>query len=150
MATTEVSTLCRLAPKVASEPRFCTHTFDHEKAGSGDTRFFLRKSLINLNNVLLRFLIRRARDGIYHFLKFMTVGVMHGISKEIAHFTCQFVHETQIDIEIKQHLYCDIRETRAHFSVNDSLSLANSLDRRTLRAGAEFSNRLAYRILQLA
>jgi len=82
---------------------------------SGDTRFFLRKSLINLNNVLLRFLIRRARDGIYYFLKFMTVGVTHGISKEIAHFTCQFVHETQIDIEIKQHLYWDIRESSEHF-----------------------------------
>ena len=81
---------------------------------SGDTRFFLRKSLINLNNVLLRFLIRRAHDGIYNELKFMTVGVTHGISKEIAHFTCQFVHETQIDIEIKQHLYCDIRESRVH------------------------------------
>ena len=52
---------------------------------------------------------------IYHFLKFMTVGVTHGISKEIAHFTCQFVHETQIDIEIKQYLYCDIRESRVHF-----------------------------------
>jgi len=36
-------------------------------------------------------------------------------------------------------------------SVNDSLSpLANSLDRRTLRTGAEFSNRFAYRILYLA
>ena len=45
----------------------------------------------------------------------MTVGVTHGISKEIAHFTCQFAHETQIDIEIKQHLYCDIRESRMHF-----------------------------------
>jgi len=32
-------------------------------------------------------------------------------------------------------------------SVNDSLSLANSLDRRTLRTGAEFSNRFAYQIL---
>ena len=35
-------------------------------------------------------------------------------------------------------------------SVNDSLSLANSLDRRTLRIGAEFSNRFIYRILQFA
>jgi len=35
-------------------------------------------------------------------------------------------------------------------SANDSLSLANSLDRRTLRTGAEFSNRFAYRILELA
>ena len=34
--------------------------------------------------------------------------------------------------------------------MNDSLSLANSLDRRTLRTGAEFSNRFAYRILSLA
>ena len=37
------------------------------------------------------------------------------VSKEIAHDTCQFVHETQIDIEIKQHLYCDIREFRVYF-----------------------------------
>jgi len=29
----------------------------------------------------------------------MTVRVTHGISKEIAHFTGQFVHETQIDKE---------------------------------------------------
>jgi len=34
--------------------------------------------------------------------------------------------------------------------VNDPLSLANSLNRRTLRTGAEFSNRFTYRILQLA
>jgi len=134
MTTTEESTLCRLAPEVAAEPRFCTEKFGHEiiidlpfgfpinniislwpREDSGDTRFFLRKSLINLNNVLLRFLIGRARDGIYHFLKFMTVGVTHGISKKIAHFTCQFVLETQIDIEIKQHLHCDIRESRVHF-----------------------------------
>ena len=98
-----------LAPEVAVEPRFCTENFDHEKTVV--TLDFLRKSLINLNNVLLRFLMRRAGDGIYHFLKFMTVEV----SKEIAHFTCQFIHETQIDIEIKQHLYCGIRESRVHF-----------------------------------
>jgi len=80
----------------------------------------------------------------------MTVGVTHGISKEIAHFTGQFVYETQIDIEIKQHLYCDIRESRVHFECEyDSRILANSLDRRTLRTGAEFSNRFAYRILEL-
>jgi len=34
--------------------------------------------------------------------------------------------------------------------VNDSLNLTNSLDRRTLRTGAEFSNRFTYRILELA
>ena len=75
----------------------------------------------------------------------MTVGVTHGISKEMAYFTCQFVHETQIEIE--QHVYCDIRESRVHFECERLLSLANSLDRRTLRTGAEFSNRFAYRIL---
>jgi len=91
-----------------------TEKFDHEKTVV-TLDSFSEKSLINLSNVLLRLLIRRARDGIYHFLKFMTVGATHGNSKEIAHFTCQFVHETQIDIEIKQHLYCDIRQSRVHF-----------------------------------
>jgi len=82
MTTTEESILCRLAPEVAAEPRFCTEKFDHEKTVV-TLDSFSKKSLINLNNVLLRFLIRRARDGIYHFLRFMTVGVMHGISKEL-------------------------------------------------------------------
>jgi len=100
MTTTDESTLCRLAPEVAAEPRFCTEKIDHEKTVV-TLDSFSEKSLINLNNILLKFLIRRARDGIYHFLKFMTVGVTHGISKEIAHFICQFVHETQINIEIK-------------------------------------------------
>ena len=31
MTTTGESTLCRLAPEVAPEPRFCTEKFDHEK-----------------------------------------------------------------------------------------------------------------------
>ena len=118
MTTTEESTLCHLAPEVAAEPRFCTEKFDHEKTVVTLDSFSEKVSSISssiLNNVLLRFLIRRARDGIYYFFKFMTFGVTHGISKEIAHFTCQFVYETQIDIEIKQHLYCDIRESRVHF-----------------------------------
>ena len=82
MTTTKESILCHLAPEVAAEPRFCTEKFDHEKTVV-TLDSFSKKSLINLNNVLLRFLIRRARDGIYHFLRFMTVGVMHGISKEL-------------------------------------------------------------------
>jgi len=31
MTTTQESTLCRLAPEVAAEPRFCTQKIDHEK-----------------------------------------------------------------------------------------------------------------------
>jgi len=53
---------------------------------SGDTRFFCRKSLINLIKTLLRFFIRHTRDRIYDFLEFMTVRVAHGIIKKIAHF----------------------------------------------------------------
>jgi len=47
----------------------------------------------------------------------------------------------QIDIEIKQHLYCDIWKSRTHFCVNDSLGLAHSPDRRTLRADFKQTNR---------
>ena len=78
MTTTEESTLCRLAPEVAAEPRFCTEKIDHEKTVVTLDSFSEKVSSIS-TNVLLRFLIRRARDGIYHFLKFMTVGVTHGI-----------------------------------------------------------------------
>jgi len=112
MTNTEESTLCRFAPEVAAEPRFCTEIFDHvvtldsfsEKVSSISTMFSSGSSL----GV-------HVMGSTIFFFKFMTVGVTHGISKEIAHFTCQFVHETQIDIEITQHLYCDIRESRVHF-----------------------------------
>ena len=81
MTTTEESTLCRLAPEVAAEPPFCTENFDlektvvtldsfSEKVSSISTMFYSGSSLG----------VHVMDDGIYHFLKFMTVGVTHGIN----------------------------------------------------------------------
>jgi len=114
MTTTEESTLCCLAPEVAAKPRFCTENFHHEKTVVTLDSFSEKVSAISTivsSGSSLGVHVMGSTISSNSWLLEST----HGISKEIAHFTCQFVHETQIDVEIKQHLYCDIRESRVHF-----------------------------------